>query len=327
MTLASRTCTTCTVLLTEGVSARTFHVPEYNCNDLGKGAMKDPAELKKCLDRLTAIYDRRYLDTDPLGLVHRYSDPADIEVAGLIAASLSYGGAGIIRSSVTDVLKRCGQSPSRFVRELSPDAARNVFAGFKHRWTTGGHVGWLCLAIGGAVNEYGSLGAMVMALDDTAEKDTGGVMSRFSDNIVSRVPQNEWMGGSRIASLSYLVPSPDRGSAAKRLAMYFRWMVRGPDGLDFGLWSFIGPSRLVIPVDRHIGRMGRLLGLTRRTVSDWRMALEITESLRCLDPDDPVRYDFALVRPGITGECTHVKPGDCNSCIIRDFCGDAHNRS
>jgi len=289
--------------------------------------MKDPAELKICLDRLAAQYDQRYLDTDPLGLVHRYSDPIDVEVAGLIAASLSYGGAGIIRASITDIFDRCGPSPSRFARDLTPDSARRVFAGFKHRWTTGNHVGWLCLAIGDVLNGYGSLGALTMSLYNPAEEDTGGVMSRFAAHLVSSVPQNEWLEGSKVASLSYLIPSPERGSAAKRLAMYFRWMVRGPDGIDFGLWRFIEPSRLVIPVDRHIGRMGRLLGLTRRSVPDWRMALEITGSLRCLDPDDPVRYDFALVRPGITGECTHVKPGDCTSCIIRDFCGDAHRHT
>ena len=97
-------------------------------------------------------------------------------------------------------------------------------------------------------------------------------------------------------------------------------MVRGPDDVDFGLWSFIEPSRLIVPVDRHIARMGRLLGLTSRRSPDWKMALEITASLRYLDSDDPLRYDFALVRPGILRECTSYGRGNCPECTLRDVC-------
>jgi endonuclease III len=100
-------------------------------------------------------------------------------------------------------------------------------------------------------------------------------------------------------------------------------MARGPDGIDFGLWKFISPARLVIPVDRHIARMAALLGLTARRSPDWKMALDITRALRALDPEDPVRYDFALVRPGITGECPPSSRDGCRGCILGEVCGGA----
>ena len=151
---------------------------------------------------------------------------------------------------------------------------------------------------------------------------TKGVMTRFSEWITGKYSVRFRCNESR-TSISFLVPSPAGGSACKRKAMYFRWMVRGPDGVDFGIWRFISPDRLVIPVDRHIARMARLLGLTSRRSPDWKMALEITESLRCVYPVDPVRYDFALVRPGILGECTPYAHGDCQSCVLHDVCMEA----
>ena len=175
---------------------------------------------------------------------------------------------------------------------------------------------------GRILDEFGSVGALVRSLDNPEEPTIQGVMTRFSAWIVDRYDISFRLSGAR-DGISYLIPSPAGGSACKRLAMYFRWMVRGPDKVDFGLWKFIGTSRLVIPVDRHIARMGKLLGLTSRATPDWKMALDITAALRTLDPDDPIRYDFALVRPGILRECTTRARGDCRSCLLRDICGEA----
>ena len=275
--------------------------------------------LKTCLDKLAAEYDSRFLDTDPVGLVHDYDVPCDIEIAGFIAASLAYGGAAQIRTSVRDIVSRMGSSPADFVRDITHSDAADIFRGFKHRWTDGDDMACLVWALHCALQEAGSLGALVQQLDNPGDETIEKTMIRFSEWLLNRTGDCPGSTAKR-KPISYLIPSPSKGSACKRLAMFFRWMVRGPDGVDFGLWRFIEPSRLVIPLDRHIARMGKFLGLSARRSADWKMALEITGSLRRLDSHDPLKYDFALVRPGIVGSCTSTSRGDCHTCVLEEVC-------
>jgi len=281
--------------------------------------LNDPVILKACLDRLTADYNARFLDSDPVGLVHHYDVPCDIETAGFIVAALAFGNAEQIQKNAAAALVCAGDSPARFAVELTPQKALNMFRGFKHRWTTGNDIAFLFHVLGRIIEEEGSLGSLVQKLDNPGEDTTEGVMARFSGWICSRY-LDEFRNGSGRKNISYLVPSPAKGSACKRLALFFRWMVRGPNGVDFGLWKFIHPARLIVPLDSHIARMAGLLGLCSRRSLDWNMALDITGSLRRLDPDDPVKYDFALVRPGITRACTSKSRGDCPLCALRDVC-------
>ncbi len=284
--------------------------------------MTDFYKLKKCLDRLYEDYGARYLDTDPVSLVHRYSSPEDIEVAGFIVSALAYGSASQIKKSAERVLSLTGSSPADFALSLTPKKSLELFRGFKHRWTDGFDIACLFWILGKIVEKNGSIGAFVYSLDEAGEKTITGVMTKLSEWIKGHY-SNEFWHNSKRPRISYLVPSPADGSACKRLAMYFRWMVRGGDGVDFKLWNFITPSRLVIPVDSHIARMGRILGLTTRRSADWKMALEITDSLRRIDPYDQVKYDFALVRPGILGKCSSNSRGDCRSCALCDVCREA----
>ena len=281
--------------------------------------MTDFNKLKKCLDQLFNHYDTRYLDTDPVGIVHRYSSPEDREVAGFVVSALAYGGAVQIRKNAERVLLPTGLSPADFARKLTLERSLEIFKNFKYRWTDGCDIAYLFWILGRIIEKNGSIGTFVKSLDNPRDKTIAGVMTKLSEWIRVRY-SDEFRHNSKRSGISYLVPSPANGSACKRLAMYFRWMVRGDDGVDFKLWKFITPSRLVIPVDRHIARMGRLLGLTTRRSVDWKMALEITDSLRLLDPHDPVRYDFALVRPGILGKCTYTAHGDCRFCALCDVC-------
>jgi uncharacterized protein (TIGR02757 family) len=287
--------------------------------------LPDFTALKQCLDNLTAEYGPGYLDTDPVGIVHEYTAAEDIEVAGFIVSAIGYGNTAQIRRSARGALAQAGRSPADFAMHLTPQKARSLFKGWKHRWTDAGDLSFLFLAAGSILREHGSIGALVKKLDDPADETIEGVLTRFSSAVIGKY-SGESRRKNAHAGISYLVPSPADGSACKRPAMYFRWMVRGPDGVDFGLWKFISPSRLVIPVDRHIARMAALLGLTGRRIPDWKMALEITRSLRRLDPYDPIRYDFALVRPGITRQCAPQSKENCPSCILKDICGkSAHD--
>ena len=281
--------------------------------------MPDTRLLKDRLDRLAASFGPGFLDTDPLGIVHRYCAPEDCEAAGFIAAMLAYGGAAQIRRSVEAALEPLGPSPAKAAAALSAGDLLDLYESFRHRWTSGGELAFLVHTLGGIIARHGSLGAFARMLDNPAEPHIGGLLTRLAEHFRACHNPAVFPCGSRTAP-SYLVPSPAHGSACKRPVMLMRWMVRGPDNVDFGLWRFIEPARLVIPLDRHIARMGLRLGLTRRTQADWRTVLEITDFLRRLDPADPVRYDFALVRPGIMGLCAKPDAAGCAECILSDVC-------
>jgi uncharacterized protein (TIGR02757 family) len=285
--------------------------------------MLDIPRLKTCLDRLATEYGACFLDSDPVSLVHRYKAAEDREVAGFVVSVLAYGSASHIKKSACEALNRTGTSPVEFIRNLTPEKALETFRSFKHRWTDGNDIAFIFWILGKITREFGAVSTLIKLLDNPGESTIEGVMTRFSEWITKHYSVQFRRNSSR-PGISYLLPSPADGSACKRLALYFRWMVRGPDGVDFGLWRFISTSRLVIPVDRHIARMAELLGLTSRRLGDWKMALDITDSLRLLDPDDPVRYDFALVRPGILGECSSKEKGDCHSCPLREVCREAN---
>ena len=284
--------------------------------------MTNDTKLKHCLDQLAEGYDARFLDSDPVGLVHGYNTPVDREVAGFVVSVLAYGGATQIRKSAQESLSCAGKSPADFAQNLSPKKALEMFHTFRHRWTTGNEIAFIFWVLGKILREYGSIGALAISLNNPLEHTIEGLMTRFSEWIIGQYSER-FHHSLSCTDISYLIPSPARGSACKRLALYFRWMVRGPDGIDFGIWKGISPSRLLIPLDRHMARMAGLLGLTRRLSVNWQMVLDITESLRSLDPHDPVRYDFALVRPGILGECTPSMKGDCLSCVLRVVCRES----
>lgn len=118
----------------------------------------------------------------------------------------------------------------------------------------------------------------------------------------------------------FLFPDPRKGSACKRHHLFLRWMVRDGDGVDLGIWTALSPRELIVPLDTHMARMGRWMGLTRRRSADWRMAEEITAAFRDVCPDDPVKFDYALTRIGILGECTPRSPGACGCCAVARIC-------
>jgi hypothetical protein len=119
----------------------------------------------------------------------------------------------------------------------------------------------------------------------------------------------------------YFFPRVSEGSACKRLNLYLRWMVRPEDGIDCGVWTLIRPSALYIPLDTHLARISRYIGLTAYQSPGWTMVEDVTKSLRALDPADPIRYDFALCHLGIAGDCPRKRdPVKCVRCPIQAIC-------
>ena len=253
-------------------------------------------------NRLEALYrsfDPSMIAPDPLEVVRRFERPEDQEIAGLVAASLAYGRAETITDAAGDALRRMGGAPWDFVMGFDPGRDGVRFDGFVYRWTRGRDLSTLAAVMGKALRRYGSLGALFAAGHHPSDTHTGPALAHFSDTLLGYTREDH--PGERHGKqtgIRYLLPSPVSGSACKRMNLYVRWMVRR-EAPDLGLWPRIHPARLVMPIDTHVARISRRLGLTSRKQADWKMAEEVTRALRRFDPEDPVKYDFALCHWGM----------------------------
>lgn len=283
----------------------------------------DHKNLKRRLDRLYQTFDPAFLSTDPLEFLHRYDSPEDREVVGLVASSLAYGRVATIRKSIEWVLEKAGPSPRRFAETFTARKGLRAFEGFKHRFNDGRDVACLFLFARRMIEEGGSIGAFFEQGLSPEDATVRRAVESFSERVLS-IGASSVYGTEELpagAGVRFFFPSPSGGSGCKRLNLYLRWMVRGPDGLDFGLWPGVGPERLVIPLDTHIARISGNIGLTTKKTPSWAMAEDITATLRELDPRDPVRYDFALCRLGILDECpARVDRRKCEKCLMKELC-------
>jgi uncharacterized protein (TIGR02757 family) len=258
----------------------------------------DDRSLRDDLARLSRRYDRRFLDSDPVGIVHRFDDPADREVMAFLAAGLAYGRVASIRGSLEDLVARFGTAPGAFVRGLDPRRDARRLQGFAHRFTRGGDVALFLWLLRQAIEDAGSLERFFLQGDAPGTPHLETAMNAFGTRLFTLDPGPL---RSALAGARWLLPLPCHGSVAKRHCLVLRWLVRPDDGVDLGLWTRVSPARLIVPLDVHLQRVARALGWTRRRTAGWPMALEVTARLRRLTPDDPVRHDFALCRLGILG--------------------------
>ena len=247
--------------------------------------------LKSFLDELYVRYNRSDLiHTDPVVHLHGYIDPADREVVGFVTAALAYGRVAQIIRSVTVALSKLGPSPAETVTSASAGELEECFRDFKHRFTTGREMAELLFGVGEILRSRGSLNACFLEGVRPGEPTVLPALTSFVETV-------RLEGG---VGRNSLLPSPSDGSACKRLNLFLRWMVRRDD-VDPGGWVGVSPSQLLVPLDVHMHRTARTLGLTSRRQADMKTVLEITERFRMIEPGDPVKYDFALTRPGIEG--------------------------
>jgi uncharacterized protein (TIGR02757 family) len=240
---------------------------------------------KATLQRLYRKYNRRcYVDPDPLALLYQYKHVRDREIAGLIASSLAYGRVAQIMKSVKRVLDPMHPSPFAFVSQASPCAIRKTFSGFKHRFTIDTEVASLIINVKKTLRKYGSLNECFIS---GIHRPHTNILPSLTTFVEKLNPEN-----------NYLLPSPKKGSACKRLNLYLRWMVR-KDAVDPGGWKGIPRSALLIPLDTHMAAISRAMRWTARKSADMRMVLDVTQSFKNIEPSDPVKYDFTLTRFGI----------------------------
>ena len=233
-----------------------------------------------------------------------------------MAASFAFGNVTRILTFLERMFGVLGPSPHAALTADRP-VPRSRVADLSHRFISSAGVHRFLFCVREALLAHGSLEALYRRArgreDGGARAWLGGFLSRFREAWGDAIPRER----------DFLFPDPRKGSACKRHNLFLRWMVRGGDGVDLGLWTVLGPSQLIVPVDTHMARLGKWLGLTARNSVDWGMAEEITDAFRAVCPEDPVRFDFVLTRIGILKACTHAIRGTCSRCPLGPACSGA----
>lgn len=272
------------------------------------------------LETLYRTFDHPDAASDPVHVVRRFSDPADREIVAFCAAGLAFGRVASVLQSIEALLDALGAHPATFVDGFDPARDRRLLDPLGHRWVRGRDLAALCVILQRMRREHGSIEAFFVAGDDPVAPDIAPGLESFSTRALDtdlrpvygrRVP-------ARPGACAFF-PKPSGGSACKRLNLFLRWMVRH-DAVDFGLWRRVPASRLIIPLDTHVIRLGHCLRLTTRRSPGWKMAAEITAALRAIDPDDPVRFDFSLCHVGMMGACGYGTERGARDCPLRGIC-------
>jgi len=271
--------------------------------------------LKKKLERFYLDYNfRERLKHDPIEFPHRYSVPADVEVAGFIASCFAYGRIELFKPVIEGILSPGGRHPARYFKSFSLKKDGPYFERINYRFNKGKDILCLLFILNQTLKERGSLKALFNHHYRPEDNDIGRALGKFVHYLMNIDTSPVYGRDIRPYGLKQFFPSPESGSACKRLNLFLRWMVRTKD-IDLGVWDNISPSKLIIPLDTHIARISRCLSLTKRKASDWKTAKEITESLKQFDPDDPLKYDFALCHHGISRLCKGRGFRDiCSTC-------------
>jgi uncharacterized protein (TIGR02757 family) len=267
--------------------------------------------LKKALDRLYDSFDfesRKY--HDPVAFPHRYKAKKDKEVVAFISALFAYGKVDLFRLFLEKVFAVMGTSPYSFIMEFDKRRDSIHFRGLRYRFNGYDDIILLIQVLKAVLSDEPSLDSLFQKIYDRSGQDMRKALTGYVDHmhdIAGRL-------GVPGTGFRHMLPSPVNGSACKRLNLFCRWMVRDRD-IDLGIWKGIPKNKLIIPLDTHIARIGRCLELTHRKSVDWKTAEKITESLKRFDPDDPLKYDFALCHQGIMGICREEMKL-CRKCTL-----------
>jgi uncharacterized protein (TIGR02757 family) len=270
------------------------------------GDMRD--RLRTAMDRAYLEYDERYLDRDPLQFARAFTEPADREVVGFVAAALAYGNVVQIRRSIRVVLDALGPRPARALERFDAGRMARRLQGFKHRFNDGRDVACLLRFVARMRRQHGSIESFFAPGHAVDAPDVGAALTSFAARALAQDHGGLYGDGPlpARAGVRFFFSSPADGSACKRLNLFLRWMVRR-EGVDLGVWRAVEPRALVIPLDAHVHAIARRVRLTSYRSPGWAMALDITKRLRRLDPEDPVKYDFALFCMGLTRQDAQIR--------------------
>ncbi|MGD1998874.1 MAG: TIGR02757 family protein [Flavobacteriaceae bacterium] len=247
------------------------------------------SELREFLNQKVVQYNKlAFITSDPIQIPKQFSEKKDIEIAAFFAATIAWGNrAGIIKNA-QNLMDRMGNAPYDFVMNASKSDLKSI-NGFVHRTFNDIDTHFFMRSLRNIYSKYDSLETLFMPLKN--EMNLHKSISRFRE-VFFEIPYPQ--------RTSKHLANPQKGSAAKRIHMFLRWMVRqDSNGVDFGIWRHIAPSKLSCPLDVHSGNVARKLGLIDRKQNDLKALMELDENLRKLDATDPVKYDFALFGLGV----------------------------
>jgi uncharacterized protein (TIGR02757 family) len=247
-------------------------------------------ELVQFLNQKVKEYNQpSFIPADPISIPHRFTQLQDKEISGFFAAIFAWGNRRIIINKTAELMQLMDNAPYQFILQHTDNDLKKLLA-FKHRTfnTTD-----LLYCIYFLQHHYTGHHSLEQAFfPDRSITSVEAGLNHFHHYFFS-LPDAPERTKKHIAA-------PFKKSTCKRLNMYLRWMVRKDDmGVDFGIWNHISPKDLICPIDVHVARVARKVGLIQRPVTDWQTALELTEQLRQLDPADPAKYDFALFSLGV----------------------------
>jgi len=250
-------------------------------------------DLKDFLDSKLELYNLSlFIKDDPISIPHRFTKKQDIEIAGFFAALLAWGNRKSIINSCNNLLELMDNAPYEFCLQHTERDLKRL-TGFKHR--TFKDTDLLCLVqfLKLHYSNNKSLETAFSKWMKPGDKTVENALAGFHHYVFSNREYFAERTRKHIAT-------PEKKSACKRLNMFLRWMVRQDDkGVDFGIWKSIHASQLICPLDVHVARVARRLGILQRTQNDWQAAAELTYYLRKLDANDPVKYDYALFGLGV----------------------------
>lgn len=253
--------------------------------------------LKQKLDYHYKAFDKSQLEPDPLQFPHKFKNKKDIELIAFISSIFAYGNIKQIINTLNKITFILGEHPTNYLIEKNKATIKRDFKGIIHRFFTNEDIVNLILLLKNVYSKSNSLRNIFLSNYNTKVYNIKFALESFSKYMLE-LYQNLFVEENVTQGIKFMFPLPSKGSVCKRMNLFLRWMVR-KDELDFGLWDEIDKSKLIIPVDTHIARICRKLKLTKKKNINWNMAEEITENLKKYDPDDPVKYDFAICHIGM----------------------------
>jgi uncharacterized protein (TIGR02757 family) len=246
--------------------------------------------LKEKLESIYLKYNKReFVNPDPLYFLYDYPDKKNREIAGFIAACCAYGRVEMIMETVDSILKKLSPSPFGYLMNRAKKDIANDFKSFKYRFADETHLTDLLWGIREVVKRFSSLENCFTTKYSSSDETIIPCLTFLSEQIM----ENRQPG--------HLLADPKKKSACKRSHLFLRWMVR-KDSVDPGGWETINPSKLIVPLDTHMYKIGSMLGFTKRKSQDIKTAIEITQRFKNILPSDPVKYDFCLTRFGIRND-------------------------
>ena len=247
------------------------------------------SELKEFLDEKVILYNQpAFITSDPIQIPHRFHLKEDIEISGFLSATMAWGNRKMIINKVSELMNRMGNSPYDFVMNYSDDEFEKIET-FKHRTLNAGDLDFYLKSLRNIYENHGGLETIFKF--EKSHSDSFHAIENFRARFLETPHQPR---------AEKHLSSPAKNSAAKRLNMFLRWMVRNDQqDVDFGIWKNILPAQLVCPLDVHSGNAARKLGLLKRKQNDWKAASELHSTLKKLDSEDPAKYDFALFGLGV----------------------------